>query len=192
MSSRMNADRGMPLRGMAAYACLVLLATGCGGGALTLSEYSEQGSAVTAEVEERIVALDAELDTLPSSPEGAASYWERRLEARIRSMEGLDALDPPVAVAELHDAGLDLYAELIAAEGALALVVSSSGTPSGPDEWWETAEGEAVRAVEAEIVEFCRAFQAHYDETIDRMISADVPWIPSEMKEIVRIDIGCQ
>jgi hypothetical protein len=106
-------------------------------------------------------------------------------------MEGLDALDPPVAVAELHDAGLSLYSKLITAEEALALRVSS-GTVTGPDEWWETAEGDVVRAVEVEIVEFCRAFQARYDATIDRMISSDVPWIPSEMKEIVRIDIGCQ
>jgi hypothetical protein len=181
----------MPLRGVWVCACLALLAAGCGGGTLTLSEYNEQGLAVSAEVEERIVALDAELDAQPSSAEGTATYWARRLEARARSMEGLDALNPPVSVAELHDAGLGLYARLIDAEGALARGVSS-GTITGPDEWWGTAEGEAVRAVEAEIVEFCRAFQAHYDETIDRMISADVAWIPSGMKEIGRIDIGCQ
>ncbi len=179
------------MRGAWACACLTLLAAGCGGGTLTLSEYNEQGLAVSAEVEERIVALDAELDAQPSSAEGTASYWARRLEARARSMEGLDALDPPVAVAELHDAGLGLYARLMTAEEALALRLSS-GTITAPDEWWNTAEGEAVHAVEAEIIEFCRAFQAHYDETIDRMISADVPWIPSAMKEIVRIDIGCQ
>lgn len=182
----------MRLRGVWACACLTLFAAGCGGGTLTLTEYSEQGTAVTVEVEERIVALDAELDSQPSSAEGAASYWERRLEARTRSMEGLDALDPPVAVAELHDAGLGLYAKLLAAEEALALRVSSSPTLTGPNEWWETAEGDAVRTVEAEIIEFCRAFQAQYDATIDRMISSDVPWIPSEMKEIVRIDVGCQ
>lgn len=180
------------MRGVWVCAGVALVAAGCSGGTLTLTEYSQQGGAVSAEVEERIVALDAELDSQPPSAESFESYWERRLEARNRSMEGFDDLDPPVSVAELHDAGSVLYAKLVATEEALALRISSSGTAIGPDEWWETDEGEAVRAVEAEINEFCRAFQVHYDETIERMISADVPWIPSEMKEIARIDIGCQ
>lgn len=179
------------MRGVWACACLTLFAAGCGGGTLTLTEYSEQGTAVTAEVEARIFALDAELDSQPSSAAGAAIYWERRLEARTRSMEGLEALEPPVAVADLHDGGLDLYSKLIAAEEALALRVSSFEIAGDPDQWWDTPEGEAVRAVDDEIFAFCLEFQASYDATIDRLISSDVPWIPGEMKEIVRIDVGC-
>lgn len=175
-----------------ACASLTLLAAACGGGSLTLSEYSAQGTAIVTEMEQRIAALDAELESQPESVESAVGYWDGRLEARTQSLAGLDALDPPVAVAELHDAGVELYGELIAAEEALALRVSKSGTTSGPDEWWDTAEGQAVRGVDAEIFAFCLAFQERYDATIGRMISSDVPWIPSEMKEIVRIDIGCE
>ena len=79
----------------------------------------------------------------------------------------------------------------VVAEEALASRVSSFETATTPDQWWETPEGEAVRVVDAEILAFCLEFQASYDATIDRLVASDVPWIPREMKEIVRIDIGC-
>ena len=182
----------MELRRAWACVCLALFVASCGGGSLTMTEYSGQGTAVTVEVEERIAALDDELAAQPASIEGALSYWERRMEARTRSLEGLEALDPPSALTDLHDAGLVLYERLIAAEEALAQRVSSSETVTGPDQWWDTTEGEAVQAVDEEILEFCLAFQDRYDATIERLIASDVPWIPSEMKEIVRIDIGCE
>jgi hypothetical protein len=31
-----------------------------------------------------------------------------------------------------------------------------------------------------------------YDATVERVLVSDVPWIPSEMKEIVQVDIGCE
>lgn len=49
-----------------------------------------------------------------------------------------------------------------------------------------------MRSAEDEINEICRAFQASYDATIERLAFSDASWMPSEMKEIVRIDLGCQ
>ncbi len=185
-------DRRMTLRPTSICACLTLVVVaGCGGGSLTMTEYSEQGTAVVTVMEERIGSLDDELSTQAPTLEAAESYWTRRLQARTASLEGLEALEPPVALADLHDAGLDLYSRLIAAEEALALRVSSFESAVDPDEWWDTPDGEAVRAVDDEISVFCLEFQASYDATIDRLIASDVPWIPGEMKEVVRIDIGC-
>ena len=31
-----------------------------------------------------------------------------------------------------------------------------------------------------------------YYATVERLVVSDVPWIPSELKEIVDVDIGCE
>jgi len=79
----------MCLRGVRAGAWLALIVTACGGGSLTLSEYSEQGMAVVAVMEERIATLDAEWDSQTPTVERARTYWDRRLEARVEALEGL-------------------------------------------------------------------------------------------------------
>ncbi len=171
---------------------LVLVAAACGGGSLSVSEYNAQGGALVASMEERIRALDAEWESQTPTVEGARNYWDRRLEARIEALEGLDALKPPDELAALFEDGLDLFRKLVAAEEALAIRVASLETVTGPDDWWDTAEGKAVHSVDEEIDEFCHVVQARYDATIERVVLSDVPWIPSDMKEIVQIDIGCE
>ena len=180
------------MRGVRAGAWLVLIVTACGGGSLTLSEYSEQGMAVVAVMEERIATLDAEWDSQTPTVERARTYWDRRLEARVEALEGLEGLNPPGEVAELAATGLDLFSRLLAAEEALAVRVGLFETVTEPEQWWTTAEGDAVRAVEDEIDALCQVFQARYDATIERVALSDVPWIPAEMKEIVQVDIGCR
>ena len=190
--STVGVDWRMRLRRVWAVACLVLVVVACGGGSLSLSEYNTQGMAVATAMEERIAALDAELDSQASTVERARTYWERRLEARREALEGFQALDPPDEIAELAETGLDLFGELIAAEDALAVRVASFDTVTEPEQWWNTAEGEAVRAVEEDIDALCQVFQAMYDATIERTGFSDVPWIPTEMKEVIQVDIGCQ
>jgi hypothetical protein len=143
-------------------------------------------------MEERIATLDAEWDSQTSTVEGVQTYWDRRLEARVRALEGFQALDPPDEIVGLHGTGLDLFSRLTVAEEALAVRVASFETVTEPEQWWNTVEGKAVNAVDEEILVLCRVFQARYDATIERTILSDVPWIPSEMKEIVRIDLGCR
>jgi hypothetical protein len=182
----------MRLRRVWVGACLGLVVAACGGGSLTLSEYAAQGQAVVTVMEERIGKLDAEWDSQPSTVEGARTYWDHRLEARVEALEGLQDLNPPDGIAELHVTGLDLFSRLTAAEEALAVRVASFETVTEPGEWWNTAEGNAVHAVEEEIDALCQVFQAMYDATLERMSFSDVPWIPAEMKEPIQIDIGCQ
>jgi hypothetical protein len=143
-------------------------------------------------MEARIATLDAEWDTQTSTLEGARTYWDRRLKARVEALEGYRALDPPELIANLHGTGLDLFSRLIAAEEALAVRVASFETVTEPDQWWATAEGEAALAVEDEIDAFCQVVQSMYDATIERAVVSDLLWIPAEMKEIVQIDLGCR
>lgn len=172
----------------------ILLVAGCGDEETTLSvsEYAAQGTAVATVMEEQIAALDAEWESQTPTVERVRSYWDRRLEAQAEALAGFEALEPPRAIAELHAAGMPLFRKLIAAEAALAARVVSFETVTGPDEWWSTAEAEAVAAVNEEIDALCLLFQAQYDATIDRLDLSNASWVPSEMTEIVRIDVGCQ
>lgn len=181
----------MRLRRVWAGAGLVLIVAACGDESPTLSEYNAEGQALVAVMDEQIATLDAQWESQTATVERARTYWDRRLEARASFFEGIRALDPPGRIAELHATGIDLYGRLVAAEEALAARVASFDTATGPEQWWNTAEGQAVRAVEEEINAFCLVFQESYDATIERISLSDVPWIPAEMKEVVRIDIGC-
>jgi hypothetical protein len=170
----------------------VFVVSACGGGDLSLSEYSAQGGAVSATMEARIATMDAERDAQAPTLEGARSYWDRRLKARAEALEGFRALDPPDVVANLHGTGLDLFIKLVAAEEALAGRVDSFETVTEPDQWWATAEGMAALDVQHEIDAFCQVFQSVYDATIERAVVSDLLWIPADMKEIVQIDLGCR
>jgi len=171
---------------------LGLVLASCGGGSLSLAEYNEQGMALTTVMEERIYALDAAWESDTATLEEVRTYWDGRIEAYETALEGLGDLEPAEDVAELHRTGLGLFTDLVSAEKALAARVASLETVTGPEQWWSTAEGAAVGEVEEEIYSFCLVFQAMYDATLERMIVSDVPWIPSEMKEIVQVDVGCE
>ena len=180
------------LRRFISSTLLILLLTACGGGTLSLAEYNEQGMALVSVMEERLYELDAEWDSQTATVEDVRIYWDRRIDAYETAVEGLEALEPAGEAAELHRTGMELFSKLVAAESALAVRVASFETVTGPEQWWNTAEGAAVAAVEEEIYSFCLIFQAMYDATIERLVVSDVPWIPSELKEIVEVDIGCE
>jgi hypothetical protein len=174
-----------------ACACFIVLAA-CGGDeSITLTEYAEQGQAVVTAMEERLAALDAQWGSRAPTAERARTYWENRVDALLVAQEQLEELVPPDEIEDLHEPGMALFDKLIVAEQALAARVASFDTVTEPDEWWDTAEGKAVEAVNAEIADLCLVFQAMYDATLERVIFTEAPWLPSEMKEVVRIDIGC-
>jgi hypothetical protein len=180
------------IRTMVAFVAGVLLVSCGGGGNLSLAEYNTEGMALGAAMEERIYVLDAEWDSQTATVEDVRTYWDQRIEAYETALGGFEALEPAAGVAELHRTGMELFTKLVAAESALAVRVISSDTATVPDQWWDTAEGEAVSAVEGEIYSFCLVFQAMYDRTVERIALSDVPWIPAQMKEIVQVDIGCE
>ena len=170
---------------------LALALAACGGGTLTLSEYGEQGEQLVIEVSQRVDALDAELESEDQTVDSVQAYWGERVEARRDFSEGLEALEPPEEAAELHAIVVEIFNRLTAAEESLAARVTSLETVSGPAEWWATPEGRAARAVDEEVTQICVVAQGAFDETVDREAVVDVPWMPPEMKEVVRVAFGC-
>ena len=175
-----------------AVVILGLLVGSCGDGGLSLAEYNEQGMALATAIEERISTLDAGWDSETATVDDVRMYWVQRIDAYDTGLEGFLALEPSEEVAELHRTGTELYSKLVAAESAVADRVMSFDTVTGPEQRWATSEAAAVRAAEEEIHSLCLLFQATHDATMARIVVSDVPWIPSEMKEIVQVDIGCE
>ena len=173
-----------------AGACLVLVVAACGG-SLTLSEYAAEAEDLTTKVIVGLETLDAEWEAQAPTLEGAWVYWDRRVAFRVEFLEGIQALDPPNELTDLHETGLDIFSRLTAAEEALAARVDTFETVADLEQMWETPEGRAARAADEEGIAICHAAQAGFDVTEDRDALESVPWIPAEMKEIVRVAFGC-
>ena len=187
----MSMDWRNCVRGLLAGACLVVVAAACGAGSLTLSEYAAVSEELATEVIGRLETLDAEWESQDPTVEGARAYWEGRVEARVAFLEGIEALNPPDEFAEMNATALDLFGRLVAAEEALAARVMASEVVAEHGAWWDTPEGKAVLAVDEEAIAICRAGQAQFDATGGREALSETPWIPSQLKEAVRVAFGC-
>jgi hypothetical protein len=170
---------------------LALILMACGGGSLSLSEYAAQAENLVAVMEAEFESLDTEWESQAPTLEGARSYWEGRLEVRADFLEGVRDLDPPDTVAEQHAEALDVFGRITDADEALAARVATLETITDHWQWVDTPEGRAAQAVLEEVFAFCRASQAEFDSTEDREALADVPWLPSEMSEVVSVAFGC-
>jgi len=92
---------------------------------------------------------------------------------------------------DLHEIVVELFDRLNTAEEALAARVATMEAGIGAEAWWNTPEGRAAAAVDGEVTAICYVAQGAFDKTQDRSAFADMPWIPPEMKEAVRVAFGC-
>jgi len=179
------------VRRICAAACLTLTVIACGGGSLTMTEYAAESEVIAADVIGRIAAADAAWESQPPTPERAKAYWEARLAARHDFMDAVHALDPPGEFADFHNAAVEVYGKVTAAEEALAARSAEYETFTDHGQWWDTPEGRAARALDDEGIAICQAAQAEFDATAQRDEFSDAPWIPPELKEVVRAALGC-
>lgn len=166
-----------------------VLATACGGG-LSVAEYAE-------DVETLVATMNARLDELDSETEGTQDleeikrYAEQHVAARSVLLAGLRDLEPPDAVAELHETAIEIMERVTDAEAAMADRVFGWKTENDIEEIWETPEGIAARAADEQAIALCHAAQSEFDQTADRQELQDVPWIPSEMRSVIVVAFGC-
>lgn len=168
-----------------------MILTACGGGSLSVSEYAAEAERLVAVMEADFESLDNGWESQAPSVEGARRYWAGRLKVRADFLEGVRDLDPPDAVAEQHVAALDVFGRITAADEALADRVATLETITDHWQWVDTPEGQRAEAVLEEVFAFCRASQAEFDATEEREALVDVPWLPSEMTEVVSVAFGC-
>ncbi len=91
----------------------------------------------------------------------------------------------------MHTYALDVFGRLIEAERAMAAQVEADGVTAEHWGWWNTPQGAAARAIDNEGIALCIAAQEDFDATQDRQALSDTPWIPTEMREVVRVAYGC-
>ena len=102
----------------------------------------------------------------------------------------LRALEPPQSAAEIHEVALGVVSRLAATEAAM-VVHAKDETITHIGEVWDTAEGQSARAAEEEAIEVCKAAQAFFDGTAARHVLAGVPWITSDLTEVVELAFDC-
>jgi hypothetical protein len=173
--------------------CLALLLCGCGGGEMSLTEYTQRINAAEIRANEQGKELAAEAeDVVDFTPQDLQAILEQARVIRIEVKEATDDIDPPEQVADIHNLVFDWHTEFIAIEEALA---ARAGTAPHSDDGWTTlsdsAEMAAYRDAIAEGKQVCVDFQSRLDATAERGVFADTPWIPGEMKEVVKRVLGC-
>lgn len=173
--------------------CLSLLLCSCGGGALSLTDYTERINTIEAEASEQGESLAASaLEIEDFAPQDLQTILERARIIRVEVDEAVADIDPPEQVADVHDLVFDWHADFIATEEALA--VRAGSTPHTAAGWTDLSgspEMDAYRSAIADGKQVCLEFQERLDATEARGTFADTPWIPGEMKEVVERMLGC-
>jgi hypothetical protein len=182
---------GMAVRRMRVWICLTVALGACGGGTLTPSEYAEQAEDLVAEMEAQFASIDSAWESQVPTVEGAQNYWEQRLEIRAEFLDGVRSLKPSEGITGQHAAALDVFERITAADEALAARVATFASVTDHWQWIETPEGQAAEAVLEDVFEFCRASQEEFDATAGRESLEEVPWVPPEMKEAIKVAFGC-
>ena len=111
----------------------------------------------------------------------------RRIEAEVD--EATAAIDPPEPVSELHNLFFDFDNEFISAQEALA---ARAGTAADWTELSESPEMAAYRSALAADQQHCFDVQAEVNTIGEQGEAfADTPWVPSALKEIFEVALGC-
>jgi hypothetical protein len=174
------------MRCLLLIAWLVVVCAGCGSNELSLDEYAREVEGLTTELYGTIDELTIS-DRAPTLEDVQTVYRELAA-AYHRLLDGLEAIDPPREAEELHGVSLEIITRLATTHDSLA---QRSLTVQSADELFNSPEAEAAFATENEIIEFCIAAQAQFDATADREAFEDVPWIPSELQDVVEVVFGC-
>ena len=183
--------RSKPLLGLIAVLVWSVVVAGCGGGALTLTEFGEETERLVMVMGTDMGALDSEMESLATTVDGTKSYWDQRMQIRTGFLDDLQALEPPDEAVGLHLIVIDVFGGLVDAEQALADSVVGSETVSTPAQWWSTPEADAALAADAAMLGICEIVQSAFDETQRQDKLSETPWIPSSVKEVVRVAFHC-
>lgn len=173
---------------------MALVVVACSGRGISLTEYVDRLNAVGAEASARGEALaDQAAQTIDFTPQDLQALLGLAGEIRTDVQEAVEAIEPPEQIADLHDEIFGWHARFIAIESDLA---ERAGTAEDTDADWtalsESPEMTAYRTAIAEGEQICADFQSKLDATARRGAFPDVPWLPSEMTEVVEAVLGCE
>lgn len=170
---------------------LALIVASCGGDDLTVTEYAQQVEGLTTTMYERLDELTIEDSRVPTMEEIQALYHGMATAYR-GLLDGLEAIEPPSEAAELHATSLGFVQRLTDTQEAYARRADDMESGDDFDMLLTSPEARAADAARVEMIAFCLATQARLDATADRQAFEDLPWIPSELQEVVQVVFGCE
>ena len=163
----------------------------CGGGTPTLADYAEQLEPAVAQMRFRIIATDEAIAQPVSSPAEMEAHWRERVAAREEFLTVFEEIEPPDEATAMHAAAEDVVRRLATAEAAVAAQIGEYAELSELGGLGSTAAFRGFIEVNDESTRICLAAQGMFDETQQREIFADMPWIPGELNEVVQVVFGC-
>ncbi|HSJ70073.1 MAG TPA: hypothetical protein VLA29_00310 [Acidimicrobiia bacterium] len=170
---------------------LLGIATTSCGGRVSTAEYAEEVETLVRDMIDRLDELDLRYESADEVAE-VRQYAHLRVAARERMLTGLEDLEPPGNLEALHTEAVGIMSLLTEAEMAMADRVDESDEFISVPTLWNTPEGVAASEATMRAFLLCEAAQADFDRTRAAEEFKDVPWIPSEMKEVIDVAFGCQ
>ena len=168
---------------------IAILASSCAS-EISLPEYAKEVEALVTTMNARLDELETEFSDAEDLDD-IKEYARERVEARTVFISGMRELDAPEAVADLHGEAITIMGRVVETEGTLSDMIQKLDSVSDVDSIWDTPEGVAARAADERAVVLCEAAQETLDSTDSGSELEGVPWIPPEMKQIVRVAFGC-
>jgi hypothetical protein len=178
-------------RTLACSVLTVLVVAGCGGGPLSLSEYSSEVTALIETLDGRLDAEAEEYFSQPPSIEGLQAYLEIRVDGYRRAVDGLDAIQPSQEVEQLHATFAQIMGDLLVAEEARADFADTITSVDDLQPVWDGPASQAVTAAEDKAIVLCYAAQSTFDATQERDLLSEVPWMPADLKDVINVALNC-
>jgi non-ribosomal peptide synthetase component F len=170
---------------------LVIVTAGACGGGPSLTDYAAELETMVTTMNDRLDRIDEDLAGSEQTVPRIHGYAEDRIEARTTFLASLEALEPPTEAEDLHVAALDAIRSLVAAEQTLFEQAMASDDLEELTTLWNTPAGAAARAADEQAVAICRAAEAAINSTAERQAFAGMPWVPTELQEVVTVAFGC-
>jgi hypothetical protein len=182
--------RGRRLLPVSLLIAVALVVASCGG-SMSMGEYAEAVETLVVTQNARLDALDAQYGPSTDLNE-IRTFARERVAARQRLVDGLEALDPPDTVADLHAEAISILRDLTAAEAAMAELVEEADDIESISNLWSSPEGVVARQADERAIRICEAAEASFDRSRPAAELEGVPWVPPELQEVINVTFGCR
>jgi hypothetical protein len=170
-----------------ASACIVFVVTACGGDTLSLTEYSKLLQSAIIDMTDEFDVIEAQWASATTVDDGK-EVLDKAVSIRTDLQNSLTDVNPPEALADLHEYLVEQHGRVLTVMAAWDV---RAETADSLDELKESSEALAYWDLDAEMRPLCLEFQSRLDATGEREVFAEVPWVPSDMKEVVSLVLGC-
>lgn len=168
----------------------LLLLGACSSGP-SLTEYAAEVEAIVATHNADMDDNDAYLASEPETLERIQTYAQRRMEFRTTFLAAMEGLEPPREAQDLQDAALATLRSLVESEQVLFERATAATDVADVGDIWASPEGQAARAADAQAIAICQAAEAAINSTEERQALVGMPWVPTELQEVVTVAFGC-